>query len=118
MISPVRKFGLLPSILLLITGLNITSLFASAKTQTFTGVVSDAMCGAKHTMRGDDADCVRTCVNMGSKYDLVVGDKVYTLDTNDKTVLGQLDKLSAQQATVTGEADGDIIAVSSVVSAK
>lgn len=96
----------------------LTPVFAAGKTQSFTGKVSDAMCGVKHTMRGDDADCVRTCVNMGSKYALVVGDKAYTLDTIDKSVLTELEKLSGQQATVTGEADGDTITVSSVTPAK
>ena len=67
---------------------------------------------------GDAAACVRACVNKGSKYALVVGDKVYALDTSDKTALGQLDKLADQQAKVTGQASGDTIAVSSVAAAK
>ena len=45
-------------------------------------------------------------------------DKVYTLDTSDKTALDQLDKLADQQAKVTGQANGDTIAVSSVAAAK
>ena len=56
----------------------------AAKAQTFTGTVSDSMCGAKHMMEGDDAACLRACVQKGSKYALVVGDKVYTLDAKDK----------------------------------
>ena len=48
---------------------------AAGKTQTMTGQVSDAMCGAKHQM-GTPADCARSCVKHGSKYALVVGDKV------------------------------------------
>jgi hypothetical protein len=47
-----------------------------------------------------------------------VGDKVYTLDTSDKTTLDQLDKLADQQAKVTGKANGDSIAVLSVAAAK
>jgi hypothetical protein len=43
---------------------------------------------------------------------------VYTLDTSDKTVLDQLDKLADKQAKVTGEANGDTIAVLSVAAAK
>jgi hypothetical protein len=43
---------------------------------------------------------------------------VYTLDSSDKTVLSELDKLAAQQATVTGKSEGDTIAVSSVAPAK
>jgi nitrous oxidase accessory protein NosD len=77
----------------------------AAKAQAFTGTLSDAMCGAKHMMEGDDAACLRACVQKGSKYALVVGDKVYTLDTKDK-------------ATLEGQADGDTIEVSSVDAAK
>lgn len=90
----------------------------AAKVQTFTGTVSDAMCGAKHMMPGDDAGCLRACVKKGSQYALVVGDKVYTLDTSDKATLDALDKLAAAKATVKGEADGDSIKVASVTAAK
>ncbi len=115
--SATQKPGVWLAILLLIVWLTHTFAFA-AKTQTLTGVVGDAMCGAKHTMRGSDADCLRTCVNMGSKYALIVGDKVYALETNDKTVLSQLEELSAQRATVTGEVDHDTIVVTSVAPAR
>jgi len=80
--------------------------------------VSDAMCGANHMMAGDAAECTRACIRKGSKYALVVGDKVYTLDTSDKAALDQLDKLADKQAKVTGEANGDTIAVLSVAAAK
>lgn len=95
----------------------VPSAFA-AKAETFTGVVSDAMCGAKHMMEGDGASCLRACVRKGSKYALIVGDKVYTLDAKDQATLDQLDKLADQKASVKGSADGDTIAVSSVSAAK
>jgi hypothetical protein len=82
--------------------------------QTVTGIVSDAMCGAKHMMEGGDAACTRACVSKGSKYALVVGDKVYTLETSDKAALAELDKLAGQKAKVTGATSGDTIQVSSV----
>lgn len=94
------------------------SLGFAAKAQTFTGTVSDAMCGAKHMMEGDPVACLRACVQKGSKYALVVGDKVYTLDTKDKSAADALDKLAGQQAKVKGEANGDTIEVSSVSAAK
>jgi len=90
----------------------------AAKAQSFTGTVSDAMCGAKHMMPGDDAACLRACVQKGSNYALVVGDKVYTLDVKDKATLDTLDKLAAAKATVKGEANGDTIEVNSVAAAK
>jgi len=103
--------------LLALTVVLIPSSFA-AKAQTYTGIVSDAMCGKKHMMEGDPVACLRACVQKGSKYALVVGDKVYTLDTQDKAALATLDKLANQKATVKGQANGDEIEVSSVSAAK
>jgi hypothetical protein len=91
---------------------------AADKPQTFTGKVSDAMCGVNHMMVGEASECVRACIRKGSKYALVVGDKVYALDTSDKAALAELDKLADQRATVTGQASGETIAVSSVAAAK
>jgi hypothetical protein len=48
---------------------------------------------------------------------LVVGDKVYTLETSDKAALAQLDKLAGQKAKVSGIVGGDSIQVSSVTGA-
>jgi hypothetical protein len=91
--------------------LNIQAL--AARKQTFTGEVGDAMCGRKH-MEGTAADCTRTCVAKGSKFALVVGEKIYILDTADKTALATLDKQAGKNATVTGVLNGDTIEVSSV----
>ena len=82
--------------------------------QTFTGEVGDAMCGRKHMEDEPAAECTRACVAHGSKFALIVGDKIYTLDTTDKTALATLDKQAGKQATVTGSLDGDTITVSSV----
>jgi len=104
--------------LLLGASLAVPSALAADKPQTFTGKVSDSMCGASHMMTGEGSACARACINKGSKYALVVGDKVYTLDTSDKTALAELDKLADHPAKVTGQANGDTIAVSSVAAAK
>lgn len=90
----------------------------AASARSFTGTVSDAMCGAKHMMEGDPAACVRACVQKGAKYALVVGNKVYTLDTQDPATLASLDKLANQKATVKGQANGEEIAVSAVTPAQ
>src|SRR5690242_12848977 len=103
--------------LALAAALSVGSAFAAGKTQTYTGEVGDAMCGAKHDMGGSNAECTKTCVKQGSKYALVDGDKVYTLDTKDKAALDELEKLAGQKATVTGTATGTTIAVSSVKAA-
>jgi len=96
----------------------LTPTFAAGKDQTFTGKVSDAMCGAKHMMAGDGTQCTRACVGKGSKYALVVGEKVYTLDAKDKASLDKLDELADKSARVQGTANGDTIEVSSVSAAK
>jgi len=105
-----RKVGVLLSTILLIVGLSASLAFAAGK--TYTGTVSDAMCGAKHM--GPAAECTRGCVSKGSKYALVVGDKVYTLDTTDKAALATLDKQAGAQVTVTGTEKDNTITVSSV----
>jgi hypothetical protein len=112
------KSALSLATLLLGAALAAPATLAADKPQTFTGKVSDAMCGANHMMTGDAAACVRASVNKGSKYALVTGDKVYALDTSDKTALGELDKLADHNAKVTGQANGDTITVSSVAAAK
>lgn len=102
----------------LIVAVAIVSLLASVGAspghkQTFTGEVGDAMCGNKH-MEGTPAECTRACVSKGSKFALVVGEKVYILDTQNQAILSTLNKQAGQKATVTGTLDGDTIEVSSV----
>lgn len=108
------KLGCTVSALILAASLSPAA-FAAGK--SFTGTVSDSMCGAKHAMAGDDASCTRTCVSKGSKYALVVGDKVYTLETSDKAALATLDKQAGAKVTVTGTEKDNTITVNSVKSA-
>jgi len=105
------KLGYLLPTLVLTATLIVPAAFAKGK--TFTGTVSDSMCGAKHAMP-DAAACTRACVGKGSKYTLVVGDKVYTLDTSDKATLETLDKQAGSKATVTGTEKDNTITVTSV----
>src|SRR5512146_2755376 len=97
MSASIRKVSFAFLSLLLFAGVS-SSVFAAGK--SYTGTVSDAMCGATHM--GDSATCTRACVGKGSKYALVGGDKVYTLDTSDKAALDTLDKQAGAQVTVTG----------------
>jgi hypothetical protein len=116
--SRLRTLQVWIATVVLSTGLAVVPGMAEGSTQTFTGKVSDAMCGAKHTEAGiAPADCVRACVQKGAKYALVVGDKVYTLNTSDKAALDELNKLAWEQAKVTGTASGDTISVKSVTAA-
>ncbi len=109
MSSGLQKFAFSLATLFLGAGLTVSSAFAGSKAETFTG---------QHMMPGDAAGCTRACVGKGSKYALVVGDKVYTLESKDKAALEQLDKLAGQPATVSGKATGDTIEVTSVARGK
>lgn len=110
-----RKAGFFFLNLVLVAGLALSMAYAAGK--SYTGTVSDAMCGAKHAM-GNPAECTRACVSKGSKYALVVGDKVYTLETSDKAALDTLDKQAGEKATVTGTEKDNTITVASVKAAK
>ena len=107
-----QKFGIL-----VVLGASVWT-FGAGKSQTFTGEVSDSMCGASHMMEGKKADCARRCVGKGSSYALVVGDKVYALKASDKAVQDKLGELAGEQAKVTGTADGETIEVSQVAASK
>jgi hypothetical protein len=98
-------------VLSLLSAVNVSG-FAGHK-QTFTGEVGDAMCGSKH-MEGTPAECTRTCVSKGSKFALVVREKIYILDTTDQAALSTLNKEAGKNVTVTGTLNGDTIEVSSV----
>lgn len=87
----------------------------SAATKKLTGIVSDSMCGAQHMEKDKSAaECTRDCVKKGTKYALVVGKKVYTLDGHE----AELDKLAGERATVKGSLMGEMVMVESVAAAK
>ena len=78
--------------------------------QSWTGVVSDSHCGAKHSEAGKAAaTCVGKCVAGGASYVLVSDGNVYQLDNQDK-----FKKLAGRSVTVTGTMNGDTINVASV----
>jgi len=87
----------------------------SGEQKSLTGVVSDAMCGAVHMMKDKPAaECLRYCVKQGTKYALVVGKSVYTLEGHET----ELDKYAAQTVTVKGTLKGETLRVESVLPAK
>jgi hypothetical protein len=59
------------------------------------------------------AECTRVCVKQGTKYALVVGKKVYTLEGHE----ADLDKLAGMKATVKGSLSGETVIVQSAVAA-
>src|SRR5258708_12989657 len=82
----------------------LSTIAASAQSsQTLTGTVSDAMCGAHHMMQGATAaQCTRECVKQGSDFALVSGGKVYTLKGDKR----QFNKLPGHSVPVKGKVDG------------
>ena len=110
----IRK--LLLGVVLFISLAALVANFALAASQTLTGVVTDDMCGKKHTMMPGkpDSECVRACVKAGSHYALLVGDKVYALTGDAK----KLDAFAGKKATVTGDVKGSTIAVVSMAAGK
>jgi hypothetical protein len=71
--SSLRRILLLAAVGIFVALLFSSPLWGGGK-QSFSGQVSDAMCGRKH-MEDPAADCTRSCVQHGSKYSLIVGDK-------------------------------------------
>src|SRR5579862_1663254 len=99
---------------LLLFASTLSGFAAPARKQTFTGELGDAMCGSKH-MEGTPAECTRSCVAHGSKFALIVGEKIYILDTSNDAALKTLDKQAGKNVTVTGTLNGDTIEVRSVI---
>jgi hypothetical protein len=87
---------------------------ASTKGKAFVGTVGDALCGVEHSMPVSAVECIRQCIGKGSNYSLIVGDKVYTLVTEDKTILDTLEKQAGERVKVIGAEDRNTITVSSV----
>jgi hypothetical protein len=87
----------------------------SAPPKTLTGTVSDAMCGAHHMAKDKSpAECTRACVKQSTKYALVVGKKVYTLEGHES----ELNEFAGGRATVKGSVTGEVMTVQSVAPAK
>ena len=72
---------------------------AAAGPQTFTGVITDTMCGKDHSGMGvkPDSKCVAECVKAGAKYALYDGKNVYLL-SDQKTP----EKFAGQKVKITG----------------
>ena len=79
--------------------------------QRFDGVVSDSMCGKTHMIPGkSDAQCVQECIKAGSKYVLVAGSKVYTLNAKAQT----LAPFAGMYVKVQGDLKGSEIGVQTI----
>ncbi len=78
------------------------ALAAAAQAETFTGVITDTMCGASHSMmKNHPADqCVRMCAKGQSSYALFDGTRVLKLSDQKAPA-----RFAAQKVTVTGTLD-------------
>lgn len=83
-----------------------------AASQPIDGIISDSMCGKKHTMAAGktDAQCVQECIKSGSSYTLVAGAKAYTLAAKPQIIA----PFAGKQVHIEGEVKGNIITVTSI----
>ena len=92
---------------------------ASAADQTWTGKISDSMCGAKHNTSAEhgakkmsDLDCTLACVkDHNAKYVFVMGGKVYNVGNQD---FWALQEHAGHTVKLMGEMSGDTITVSKI----
>lgn len=88
---------------------------AFAQQQTFTGTLTDSMCGATHMAKDKTpADCTRMCVKDGMKYALTIDKKIYALEGHEP----ELAKLAGQKITVKGTLKSDTLSVQEVAASK
>jgi hypothetical protein len=111
-----KRLGFSLLTLALCSGTSASS--APAKRNAFVGTVGDALCGVEHSMPVSAIECIRQCIGKGSNYSLIVGERVYTLETEDKTILDTLEKQAGERVKVIGTENGKTITVSSVRPAK
>ena len=80
--------------------------------QTFSGVLTDAHCGPRHSSEShlSAGDCTRMCLTQGSPWALVDGEKIYIL-TGDSPLL---DRVAGERVTVSGTQAGNTIQIQSV----
>ena len=78
--------------------ISLAGALLGAAPQTYTGVITDTLCGAQHNMKGhSDADCVKMCVKGSREYALFDGRGVLKLSDQKLPA-----KFLAQRVKVTG----------------
>ncbi len=103
------RFFFLPALALLVASL------ASPADGSWTGWISDDMCGAKNAQEGS-AECASRCVKEhGAKYVFVneSDKKVYTVDAQDKVA-----PHAGHHVVVKGTVDGSALKLTSIEMAK
>jgi hypothetical protein len=88
-----------------------------AAEQTWTGQISDSLCGAKHEEAAEgqgkmpDRDCTVACVRGGSKFVLVSDGKIFQIANQN---LPDLQTHAGHKVKMTGELKGDTITVAKI----
>jgi hypothetical protein len=97
--------------LLFVAGIAFTGQKDTGKAGSWSGVITDDMCGAKGA-KAEHAACASKCVKEhGAKYALynTADKKVYILDPQDKAA-----EHAGHEVTVAGTVDGNTIHVTSI----
>lgn len=92
---------------------------AGAANMTMNGIISDSACGTSHAKmmqehkdaKMTDRDCTLACVKAGGKFVFVSGGKVYNISNQN---LAALTEHAGETVSLTGDVNGDTIAVSTV----
>ena len=92
-----------------------------AADETWTGKISDSMCGASHKSAAmhagknmTDRECAQECVKNGGKYVFVKGGKVYNIANQD---YAGLEQHAGESVKLTGSMNGDTVTVTNIEAA-
>ena len=86
---------------LFLTFILVGAVIGADAPRTFTGVITDTLCGAHHNMKDhSDADCVKMCVKGSGQYALFDGENVFMLSDQKNPA-----KFGAQRVKITGTLD-------------
>ena len=106
-----RRLMVCMAALLFVAGIAFTGQKDTGKAGSWSGVITDDMCGAKGA-KAEHAACASKCVKEhGAKYALynAADKKVYILDPQDKAA-----EHAGHEVTVAGTLDGNTIHVTSI----
>jgi hypothetical protein len=108
--------------LMMVATITLLATRAFAATRTWTGEISDSMCGKSHkAMRAqyggklNDAECTEACVRAGGKYVFVYGSRVYTIANQDERDLALH---AGKTVRLTGDRQGTTIIVSNIATTR
>ena len=109
-----RYFSFVSFVLIVLT---VGTAAPRAAEQTWTGQISDSLCGAKHEEAAEgqgkmpDRDCTLACVRGGSKFVLVTDGKIVPIANQD---LADLQTHAGHKVKMTGELKDGAITVSRI----